>query len=327
MIDYSPFLQFLAEQQEVPGNWLKVLPTQIEQALQPKQNNDIPTWEEVLAQLPDVRPSVVNLNTDIIIIGKDSDLNESQKRQLETQLRRLHPWRKGPIAFFGLLIETEWRSDMKWNRLKEHIEPLKNRLVLDVGSGNGYFCWRMRGCGARLVVGIDPYLTFVYQFAAMQKYINDQAVQVLPLKDDDLPSGLQCFDTIFSMGVFYHRRSPFDHLFKLKSLLKPGGQLVLETLVIEGPKGQVLVPEGRYAQMRNVWFIPTPLTLESWLLRAGFEDIRLIDISLTTSHEQRKTDWMRFESLEDFLNPENPNLTVEGYPRPRRAVFLVKRPV
>ena len=215
---------------------------------------------------------------------------------------------------------------MKWNRLKTHIDQLNDRLVLDVGSGNGYFCWRMRGAGARLVMGIDPYLKYVYQFATMQKYIHDQAVQVLPLGIDDLPSDLQCFDTVFSMGVFYHRRSPFDHLFKLKSLLKPGGQLVLETLVVEGEKGFVLVPEGRYAKMRNVWFIPSPATLKSWLKRAGFSDIQLINISLTTTDEQRKTDWMQFESLPDFLNPEDNRLTIEGYPRPRRAIFLARRP-
>jgi len=326
MIDYSTFLQLLSHHANVPENWIETLKTQIETALQPQKNKDILIWEEVLNQLPQAHPSEIVLNENTIRIGTENDLKQNEKNNLMVQLRRLHPWRKGPISFFGVFIDTEWRSDMKWNRLKDHIDVLNDRLVLDVGSGNGYFCWRMRGAGARLVMGLDPYLKYVYQFAAMQKYIADSAVQVLPLGIDDLPSNLQCFDTVFSMGVFYHRRSPFDHLFKLKSLLRPGGQLVLETLIVEGEKGYVLVPEGRYAKMRNVWFIPSPLTLESWLKRAAFSDIHLVDVSLTTTQEQRKTSWMEFESLPDFLHPENNHLTIEGYPRPRRAIFLARRP-
>jgi tRNA (mo5U34)-methyltransferase len=139
---------------------------------------------------------------------------------------------------------------------------------------------------------------------------------------EDLPANLQGFDTVFSMGVFYHRQSPFAHLAELKGALRKGGELVLETLVIEGKADQVLVPEGRYAKMRNVWFIPTTLTLAGWLRRAGFQNIRLIDSSPTSSAEQHATDWMRFESLNDFLDPEDTTRTVEGYPAPRRAILL-----
>jgi tRNA (mo5U34)-methyltransferase len=83
-----------------------------------------------------------------------------------------------------------------------------------------------------------------------------------------------------------------------------------------------LVPEGRYAKMRNVWFIPSTQTLGGWLRRAGFRDVRLIDCSLTNVAEQHATEWMRFESLVDFLDPEDPSRTLEGHPAPRRAIFL-----
>ena len=77
--------------------------------------------------------------------------------------------------------------------------------------------------------------------------------------------------------------------------------------------------------MRNVWFIPSCLTLESWLLRCGFTQVRLVDVSRTTSQEQRSTDWMRFESLENFLDPGDSSLTAEGYPAPQRAVFVAEK--
>jgi tRNA (mo5U34)-methyltransferase len=238
---------------------------------------------------------------------------------------RLHPWRKGPYEICGLQIDTEWRSDWKWSRLQDEIEPLRDRLVLDVGCGNGYHAWRMAGEGVKAVIGIDPTQLFLFQFAAMRKYLGTGAsVHLLPLGIEDIPPNLQAFDTVFSMGVFYHRRSPFSHLSELKGCLRRGGELVLETLVIEGEGGRVLVPESRYAKMRNVWFIPSPQTLMNWLDRAGFRDVRLIDVSLTTTGEQRATPWMRFESLADFLDPVDPRLTVEGYPAPRRAILTAR---
>ena len=238
---------------------------------------------------------------------------------------QLHPWRKGPYEICGLTLDSEWRSDWKWSRLQGAIDPLEGRLVLDVGCGNGYHAWRMAGEGARLVIGIDPTQLFIQQFEAMRHFLGARhPVQVLPLGIEEFPPDLQTFDTVFSMGVFYHRRSPFSHLAELKGCLRPGGQLVLETLVIEGGPGRVLVPESRYAKMRNVWFIPTPETLIDWLGRAGFLQIRLIDVTPTTTGEQRSTPWMRFESLADFLDPSDPGLTVEGHPAPRRAILTAR---
>jgi tRNA (mo5U34)-methyltransferase len=160
------------------------------------------------------------------------------------------------------------------------------------------------------------------QFHAIKKLYGDAPVYVLPLAIEQLPSNLKTFDTVFSMGVLYHRRSPIDHLLELKDCLASGGELVLETLVIEGELGNVLVPEGRYAKMRNVWFIPSCATLSQWLRRCGFINIRLIDVTATSIAEQRSTEWMRFHSLADFLHPQNSQLTCEGLPAPKRAIFI-----
>ena len=156
-------------------------------------------------------------------------------------------------------------------------------------------------------------------------------VHLLPFKSEELPAFTQVykglgFDTVFSMGVLYHRLSPIDHLKELKSFIRPGGELVLETLVIEGENSNVLIPEDRYAKMRNVWFIPTLTLLQRMLERVGFIKIRVVDINQTSLAEQRKTDWMRYESLADFLDPNDLNKTIEGYPAPKRAVVLCNTP-
>ncbi len=291
-----------------------------------KPHGDVPRWQAAIDQMPDAAPSIIQLNTPAVTIGASGDLSEQQRAAMEKSLRELHPWRKGPFDFFGIHIDTEWRSDWKWDRVSPHIEPLLNRTVLDVGCGNGYHCWRMVGEGAKTVIGIDPTWLYVMQYRAVRQYIPAPPVWVLPLGIEHLPPKLGAFDIVFSMGVFYHRRSPFDHLRELREALRPGGQLVLETLVVEGDADTVFLPPGRYASMRNVWFLPSPLALEKWLVRAGFKQVRLVDDTVTSIREQRGTDWMRFHSLPDFLDPVDSSRTIEGHPAPRRVIFIANSP-
>ncbi len=299
-------------------------PERVAAKFDPLRYGDLPRWLSVVDQLPEIQPSTVDFNARAITIGASSDCDDNTREQLELLLREMCPWRKGPYNLFGLEIDTEWRSDLKWDRLKDHISPLNDRYVLDVGCGNGYHAWRMYGAGAQLVIGVDPTIHYVMQFQAAQHYIQEPRVAVLPLGIDDLPDQLQGFDTVFSMGLLYHRRAPFDHLLQLKGCLRPDGELVLETIVIEGHEGEVLSPRGRYAKMKNVWFIPSVPTLEGWLSRVGFKDIRTVDIGRTTSQEQRVTSWIGSQSLADFLDPQNPHLTVEGYPAPVRAIVVAR---
>lgn len=302
------------------------LPLLLERNLNAERSSDLLHWLEACRLLPDITPSSIDLDNAAIRIGTAADINETQRSDIEKQLRVMHPWRKGPFNLFGINLDTEWRSDLKWNRIKDVMGSLAGQKVLDVGCGNGYHAWRMRGVGADLVVGIDPTLLFVMQFHAIQHFIRDDAVHVVPARLEELPEQLEAFDTTFSMGVLYHRRSPFEHLAKLKGTLKPGGLLVLETLVIDGAAGEVLVPEDRYAKMNNVWFLPSPPTLASWLRKAGYQQVEFVDMSITTTEEQRNTPWMTFQSLPDYLDPADNSKTVEGHPAPRRAIFVARKP-
>ncbi len=320
MIDYQPLYDALLDAKAEA--WAKILPQQLQQGFDQTKHGNLAQWQALVDSVPHIPTAQRVLDADAVQIGGSDDLSVTAKQQLESQLKALHPWRKGPYNLFGIHIDTEWRSDWKWNRVKNYIAPLEHRLVLDVGCGNGYHCWRMLGAGAKTVVGIDPMMLNVMQFQLVRKLYGEAPVYVLPMGIEDMPYGLKAFDTVFSMGVLYHRRSPIDHLMELRDCLQPGGELVLETLVIDGGLGEVLLPEDRYARMRNVWFLPSCDTLISWLKRCGFKNIRLVDVTVTSIEEQRTTEWMTFHSLKDFLDAENPQLTCEGLPAPKRAIVV-----
>ena len=327
MFDFDPLYAHLTGSALEP--WVDELPQQLEQIFNTQRpHGKLAEWLQVLAELPALSPGRVELNADRITVGSAADVSPEQAAELERLLKLLHPWRKGPYELFGVHVDTEWRSDFKWQRIAPHLSSLKDRRVLDVGCGNGYHMWRMLGEGARLCIGADPSQFFLCQLQAVKHYAGmDQPIHILPFKSEELPPFRNMFagggfDTVFSMGVLYHRASPVAHLQELRRFLKPDGELVLETLVIEGDERQVLVPEDRYAKMRNVWFLPSTGLLQRLLERVGFKEVRVADVSPTTGEEQRSTDWMTFESLPDFLDPDNPQRTIEGYPAPLRATII-----
>jgi len=323
--------------------WLQALCDKVEADLLQHPHGDLPRWQAALQALPLVE-TCMQADLSAPRLGKTAD----DPVGLADTLMQLHPWRKGPLCLAGCTIDSEWRSDLKWDRLAPHLQ-LQGARVLDIGCGNGYFGWRMLAAGARLVVGVDPTLLFVIQWLACRHFAGPQANFVLPVGIEDLP-GLSTgvrrpdssdqanthastdpdtdpnMDVVCSMGVLYHRRDPREHLQQLRYLLKPGGQMVLETLVLPADQAdELLLPTERYARMRNVWAIPGTLRLLDWVEQAGFKDLRLVDITPTLLEEQRSTSWMKFESLAEALHANSPRQTLEGHPAPVRAIVLAIR--
>lgn len=320
---YQPLFNYLDDMGL--STWREQLQSQIETQLSASRHGKMPMWQEALNALPNVDLSTMELKNRVDI-GTEGDLDGFPRETLVDLLKTFHPWRKGPYRLFGIDIDTEWRSDWKWDRVLPHIQSLHGRRVLDVGGGNGYHGWRMQGEGAELVIGIDPTAVFTMQYQLMQHFIKSDKHFVLPIGIEHIPENLSLFDTVFSMGVLYHRRSPLKHLMELRSCLRPKGELVLETLIIEGELGMTLMPETRYAKMKNTWFIPSAETMMLWLRKCGFKNVRCVDENVTSLNEQRRTDWMTFESLADYLDPTDNTKTIEGYPAPMRGVFIATAP-
>ncbi|XKM14555.1 tRNA 5-methoxyuridine(34)/uridine 5-oxyacetic acid(34) synthase CmoB [Orbaceae bacterium ac157xtp] len=322
MIDFGNFYQIIAKNQL--ADWLQTLPSQLAKWQKENTDSQYKSWIKSVQHLPEITPHHLNL-LDGVIANASSPLPEGEIKRITHHLTSLSPWRKGPFSLYDVCLDAEWRSDWKWQRVIPHINNLKDHTILDVGCNSGYYMWRMIGAGAKLVVGIDPMPLFLCQFEAIRKLLgNDQRAHFIPVGIETLPK-LNAFDTVFSMGVLYHRRSPIDHLLQLKDQLRQNGQLVLETLIIDGNEHEALMPGERYAQMKNVYFIPSIKTMINWLNKCGFKNINVVDISKTDLNEQRKTPWMTSESLIDFLDPNDHSKTIEGYSAPIRAVFIANK--
>ncbi|MDP6974742.1 MAG: tRNA 5-methoxyuridine(34)/uridine 5-oxyacetic acid(34) synthase CmoB [Gammaproteobacteria bacterium] len=283
-------------------------------------NGNIPQWNQVLEVINALPKGVIKFDSPYIKITSP----KTSEDKLVSALRILMPWRKGPFMFNDVILDSEWQGDMKWQRLINHIQPLEGKRVLDVGAGNGYFSLRMAMNGAEFVLGIEPFLLFNYQFRALKSLIKlPLNISLLSLRLEEMTKA-PLFDSVFSMGVLYHQRDHMSHLNDLRQMMKPKAELVLETLIVEGEKGYKLTPEKRYARMRNVYCLPSIETLKSWLIEANFHNIRVVNVCKTTIQEQRRSTWIgeNTASLEDFLDPHDSSLTMEGYPAPTRAIVI-----
>lgn len=259
---------------------------------------------------------------DSVILHFDS-LTQEQKSQILECATMLKPWRKGPFELGGLKIESEWNSSIKWNLLAPHLE-LEGKEIADIGCNNGYYMFKMLSHSPKSITGFDPYALFKCQFDFINHFAKTPIIYEM-LGIENLEQYGKKFDVIFCMGVLYHRTDPISTLKSLAKSLKSGGEVILDTLILESDEDIALCPKGSYAKMSNAYFIPSPSALQGWCERAGFESVVLLEKKQTQREEQRKTSWIDTMSLEDFLCPNDSNLTIEGYQAPIRGYFKLKR--
>ena len=281
----------------------------------------IENWKKIISNLPLINTTKVDLVDGITVQGK---WDSKDKQRTEEDLMQLVPWRKGPFTIQDIFIDAEWQSNMKWERVLDLNIELKGKNILDVGSGNGYYGFRMLGKGAEFVICLEPNVSHLTQFLALNHFINSNRIRMVPLRIEEISFFDKCFDLVFSMGVLYHQRNPESHLNLLASHLKEGGQIILETLIVPDEYGQALIPKSSYANMSNVWFIHSRKGLEDLINKSGLKILKMGPSVKTMPEEQRATKWMPFRSLVDGLS-QGLDRTVEGLPSPDRVVLVLTK--
>ncbi len=278
-------------------------------------------YREPMLAISHLRAIHCDFTGDVVRIGRRDEIPGREREQVRQAMRSFMPWRKGPFSVFGIDIDAEWRSERKWNRLVPELPDLEGRIIADIGCNNGYYMFRMVPHRPGLVLGFEPYVQHYHTFHALNRLAGQSELALELLGIEHLEFFPDCFDVIFCLGILYHRPSPVQALRSLHAALRPGGTAIIESQAIPGDAPVALFPARTYAKVPGTWFVPTAACLENWLGRTGFTDIRCFCRHPMSSLEQRRTDWMPFESYQDFIDKQNPELTIEGYPAPWRVFF------
>jgi len=291
-------LNALRSEREKWLTWKNILPYQ-------EAIKSLPSYDEVSTSLGDkVEIQIQNLSTE-------------ETKQIKQTALLMKPWRKGPFQINDLFIDTEWQSQIKYNLLEPHFN-LKDKIVGDIGCNNGYYLFRMLTHEPKKLIGFDPSAIYYSQFQFINHFIKSDIVYEL-LGVEHVEFYEHKFDTLFCLGVLYHRSDPVAMLKSLFKGLNKGGELILDTFMIDGEGEMCLTPKDRYSKIPNIYFVPTVNALTNWCHRAGFESVEVLEMVITDHNEQRKTEWIDGQSLEDFLDPTDETKTIEGYPAPKRV--------
>jgi tRNA (mo5U34)-methyltransferase len=266
----------------------------------------------------------IKFDQNTIEIGRTEDLSLEQHELLLSGLRTFMPWKKGPFQIFGHLIDAEWRSDLKWQRIQQLNLDLKDKVIADIGCHNGYYMYRMAALKPRFVLGIEPVAKHWINFQILQSFYRLPELDFELLGVEHMGLFRESFDLIFCLGILYHHPDPIGLLRKMKGALKKGGTIIIDCQGIPGIDSTALVPSGRYASARGNWFLPTQACLENWIKRSGFRKVQCFFSEPLGPEEQRRTEWANIDSLKEFLDPTNPALTIEGYPAPWRHYFVAR---
>jgi len=284
-------------------------------------------YKNAIGEIPNIHGDILNLKSDAVEISSSREISPEEYQKIIKVSEMLIPWRKGPFKLFGMDLDSEWRSNLKWDRLKNYLPNLEGKTILDIGANNGYYMFKLAAYNPKLVLGIDPVIHNYAQFNFLQKLANIPSLRFELLGIEHLKFFKEYFDVIFSMGIIYHHRNPIEQLQDIRNALRPTGTVILESIGIPGEDPLALFPSGPYAKMNNVWFIPTISCMINWAHKAKFKNIEIVSSSKMTLEEQRNTPWCPrpFQSLEDFLDPEDRNKTVEGHPAPMRFCLSLKK--
>lgn len=267
----------------------------------------------------------INIKNGLVTIAPEIKLTDKDLKTLKTAIKSMIPWRKGPFQICHETIDAEWRSDLKWQRVKKHSASLQGKVILDIGCNNGYYLYHIAKQNPKYLLGIDPVIPYYYQYQFLKQFYAPPKTEFRLLGIQDLIHFNRVFDCVFCMGIVYHHPNPIDILKNIYNAMRPGGLLIIESQGINTNGPYCLFPKNRYLKLPGHWFIPSKEALENMIRRSGFQYVEtFLEVKLD-SIEQRQTKDSPYDSLVSGLDPHNPDLSVEGYPAPYRFYVKARR--
>jgi tRNA (cmo5U34)-methyltransferase len=205
------------------------------------------TYDDIassILSIPPIKSKKLIVNSPVLCIGEAEELTSEQNMIWYDCACQLKPWKKGPLNLFGLEIDTEWRSDLKWARIQPHLPSLKDKVVCDLGCGNGYFMYRMLEYKPKMVIGIDPNLHALIEFNIFQRFSGVDNLFFEFLRADCLALFSNIFDVVFCLGVLYHTQDPIGMLQNIWHAMKSGGvsNSFISTTITSGHRKHIIDP-------------------------------------------------------------------------------------
>lgn len=270
-----------------------------------------------------------NVSKGQIEFGLASELSLAHKKLFVDHLRQLGPWKKGPFSFFGVEIDAQWRSDIKWDRLHStlDLDEIKGKKVADIGCHNGYFLWRLLEHDPEFILGIEPTLQHFLSFSLMKDFLisSPQNISYLPTNANILVRFEKFFDLVFCLGVLYHTKDPLGLMQICRNALAPKGKVIFDTLIYPSDSEVSFTPHKKYAGIGGVWHVPSEKVFFTWAQRTGFKKCTRLYLGEQTYDEQKQTDWCSQPGQTSFLSKDDLSQTCEGYLAPLRAYYLCEK--
>lgn len=282
--------------------------------------------EDSLTKVKSLKSSYLEVSSDAIKIGKNSEIDSSKRNDLKESLESFIPWKKGPFDIFGIMINSEWKSNLKWERLEKHLPNLEGKKIADIGCNNGYYMFKMLKYNPQAIVGFEPVIRHWLCFEMMKSFI-DRPLPIFfePFGVEYISYYKSHFDVIFCLGILYHHTDPIQLLRNIRQALSKNGSIIIDCQGIPGEDSIALVPTKKYAGAKGTWFLPTLNCLINWINRSGYNDIKIIYNEELSTSEQRETSWAPIASLKEFISLTDSSKTIENYPRPRRFYIKAKK--
>ena len=169
-------------------------------------------------------------------------------------------------SFEDLVKNFESEDRAKWQKPEEVIKKLgdlKGKTVMDIGSGTGYFSFRLAAQGAKVIAADvnDKFQDYIKQRKEKEKLTDEQLVtRKVPYNAPNLQA--EEADYVIIVDTYHHVDNRVDYFKKVLAGLKPGGQL----LVVDFKKEET--PNGPPLKMRL-----TAEEVKKELTEAGFTNL------------------------------------------------------
>lgn len=190
----------------------------------------------------------------------------------------------------GLDFDDMWALVRK---SRAHVDYAGKR-VLDIASFDGMWAFEAEQLGSALVVATDCLYESFKNFLFCHRQLNSRVIPYYNVSPYSLADRLdvflqenweqqkpddRLFDVVHHLGLLYHLRDPLLSLSQARSVMRAGGQLLIETAVVINEDASFMLFNGvppdrsRFYDDLTTWWAPTIPCLHEMLRASLFEPL------------------------------------------------------